>query len=62
MKKSKSMLQLKKSVISNLRGEVVTGGRVTTDQDTMKYCDDSSTSDPRQATISYSNCGQCGGW
>lgn len=61
MKKSKRMLQLKKAVISSFSAEVITGGRVTTDQDTMKHCDSvSSSSGP--ATISYSNCGDCGGW
>ncbi|WP_046746152.1 hypothetical protein [Kordia zhangzhouensis] len=62
MKRTKSMLQLKKSVISNLKGSNLQGGRVTTDQDTMKYCDDSSTQNTNPATLSYSNCGQCGGW
>ena len=61
MKKSESMLQLKKSVISSFKEGTLIGGRVTTDQDTMKFCGPpSSSSGP--ATISYSNCGQCGGW
>ena len=62
MKKSKSILQLKKSVISGFTENTVIGGRVTTDQETMKYCDTSSSSSSEPATISYSNCGQCGDW
>jgi hypothetical protein len=61
MKKANSLLQLKKSIISNLKIASVSGGRVTTDQDTMKHCDSTSGSGG-SATISYSNCGDCGGW
>ena len=62
MKKAKSMLQLKRSVISSLDGGIVQGGRVTTDQDTMKYCGSSSTIQSGPASQSYSNCGQCTDW
>ena len=66
MKKAKSMLQLKKSLISKLQNETVKGGLPTTLQSTVvATCDcpsDSCQSDPRPFTISYSNCGQCGDW
>ncbi len=66
MKKTKSMLQLKKSLVSKLQHETVKGGLPTTTQSTVVFTNDcptdSCTSDPRDATISYSNCGQCGGW
>ncbi|MEM6720175.1 MAG: hypothetical protein AAF611_12695 [Bacteroidota bacterium] len=66
MKKSKKILRLKKSFISNLQQESVKGGLATTDQSTVVFTNDcpsgSCTSDPREPTISYSNCGKCGGW
>ncbi|MBC8757678.1 hypothetical protein H2O64_23620 [Kordia sp. YSTF-M3] len=67
MKKQLNALQLKRSVISNLQGETVKGGDLpTTQQSTVVFTNDcksdSCDGDPRPGTISYSNCGQCGGW
>ena len=65
-KKNLNALRLNKSLISNLHSMKIKGGLVTTDQSTVvetNYCDtDSCTSDPRDATISHSNCGNCGSW
>ncbi|MGH1384812.1 hypothetical protein [Kordia sp.] len=70
MKKQKvtSILQLKKTTVSDLQTTLVKGGLPTTQQSTVAEpgpittIPPSTTKDPRPFTISYSNCDQCTSW